>query len=1121
MIGKEKIIGGIWKKVFYSKKRKWGKGMKKSKIRSLLAKLMIMFLFVSTLGVCNKVNVSAANYNLMETYGAKYGYSGNCVHTYMLRDSSIVNAIKKDSNIITLGNEFKPDYLLGSRSATLISVSEAKRLGYYIPSNYRETYVPKINFSTVDEAMKLCYQNGLKMRGHTLVWHSQTPTWLFRENFSSNGRFVSQSVMDARLEFYVKSVLEHVYSGQYGSVVVYWDVANEIMHAQNSGWEAVYGSSKTNATYVKKAFNYAYEILEKYNLTNSVKLFYNDYNTYMVVNDEIALVNYINQGKKVCAGIGMQSHLSTSYPSVDYYTNALNSFLRAGFEVQITELDIKNKGDQDLNNYCYQLFKNINTAKKNGGNISCITWWGPSDAETWLTGEKPLIWSNIGVNKSSYDQVVKAYTDVFGNPGQSQPTQPSTNPTPSVQTAHVDDGLYYIKNVLSQKYLTVDSNSASGWNNVVIKSGSGTDAQKWYLTNVSNGYVTLTNRLGNIMLDVANGESDNGSNIGTYQAYGGNAQQFVVQATGSNGVYTIGTKTTTGSKVLDVYEKKTADGTNVVQWAYNGNGNQQWQFEKVDQSSQPQPSDPEPSNPDPYDQPSEQPSGNGSTDKTATEVVSDMTVGWNIGNSLDSFGQKDSYPYTVSNETYWGNPKTTKALIDEVAKAGFNTIRIPVSWGQYTTGSNYQIPDFFMNRVKEVVDYCIANDMYVILNSHHDINDQYCFYVPNNANKSRSEAYFKSIWTQIGNEFKNYDYHLVFETMNEPRLVGHSEEWWFPRNNPSSDIQQAVACINDYNQVALNAIRATGGNNATRCVMVPGYDASIEGCMTDGFKMPSDSASNRLILSVHAYIPYYFALASDTYVTKFDQSNKSDIDTFFSDLNSKFLSRNIPVVVGETSATNRNNTAERVKWADYYWSAAAKHSNAAMVLWDNNIYDNNSAGSDGECHRYIDRNSLQWCDPEIITIIMKHVDGTPATINGKTIPSSDPQTQPDPDPIVIVDPEPEPEPEPQPEPEPEPEPIVVVSGLELEYNINSWGSGYQISYKICNNTGSAVNTWTLKVNKNQVNIDSSWNVNIKTSGNYYVITPVEWNSYIPAGGSVEFGSLGVGQIGTSFDYSVE
>ncbi len=129
------------------------------------------------------------------------------------------------------------------------------------------------------------------------------------------------------------------------------------------------------------------------------------------------------------------------------------------------------------------------------------------------------------------------------------------------------------------------------------------------------------------------------------------------------------------------------------------------------------------------------------TNKTATQVVSDMTAGWNLGNSLDAYGQKANFPYTTSNETTWGNPKTTKALIDAVVAAGFNTVRIPVSWGQYTTGSDYQIPAFFMKRVHEVVDYCIENNMYVILNTHHDINHNQCFYGPYNANKSRSEAY--------------------------------------------------------------------------------------------------------------------------------------------------------------------------------------------------------------------------------------------------------------------------------------------------------------------------------------------------------------------------------------------
>ncbi len=328
--------------------------------------------------------------------------------------------------------------------------------------------------------------------------------------------------------------------------------------------------------------------------------------------------------------------------------------------------------------------------------------------------------------------------------------------------------------------------------------------------------------------------------------------------------------------------------------------------------------------------------------------------------------------------------------------------------------------------------------------------------------------------------------------MNEPRLIGHSQEWWFPRNNPSQDIKEAVACINDYNQVALDAIRATGGNNATRCVMIPGYDASIEGCMTDTFAMPKDSASDRLILSVHAYIPYRFALASDNFTTKFDDSNKGDIDSFFNDLNSKFLSKNVPVVVGETSATNRNNRADRVKWADYYWEKAAKYSNVAIVLWDNSIYDNNSAGSNGECHRYIDRSTLQWTVPEIISAIMKHVDG---------ITTPTPQPTPAPAPVLTQKP--------------------AADGLKAEYTINNWGSGYQVLIKVKNNSSSKVNNWTVKVNKKDVKIDSSWSVNIAEEAKYYVITPMSWNSSIEPGASVDFGIQGNGSIGSTVDITVQ
>lgn len=491
----------------------------------------------------------------------------------------------------------------------------------------------------------------------------------------------------------------------------------------------------------------------------------------------------------------------------------------------------------------------------------------------------------------------------------------------------------------------------------------------------------------------------------------------------------------------------------------------------------------------------------GTTNKTATEVVADMTAGWNIGNTLDATGM--TAPAQSSNETAWGNPMVTPQLIQAVGAAGFNTIRIPVSWGQYTTGSDYRIPDWWMTRVKQVVDYCIDNGMYVILNTHHDTN----YYSPTNARKYESEKYFKSVWTQVANKFKDYDSHLIFETMNEPRLVGTSDEWWFPRWSPSNAVKEAISCINDYNQVALDAIRATGGNNATRCVMVPGYCASIDGCMVDGFKLPRDTASGRLILSVHAYTPYDFALNKNG-TDRF--TDTSALDSLFSELSSKYLSKGTPVVIGEMGASNKNNTSERVKWADYYWSLAERYNNIALCLWDNNVYVNPTDA--GEAHQYIDRNNLQWKDPAIIQTIMKHVDGTPA--------KSDPNARPTVPPTTTPTQRPTPTPTTTPTQNPTPSTQAPVSGgLKVISKLNDWGSGYEYQIEV-KNEGAAVNTWTIKVKKSDVNITNSWCVNVAQSGDYYVITPMSWNARIDKGQSISFGFQGSGRPGSNVQFSI-
>lgn len=543
--------------------------------------------------------------NLLNTYGKTFGYSGTCINLYQLKDANTLNIVKKHFNSVTLENEMKPDALLGS-SAKLISVSEAKNRGYYIPSNYTESYVPQINFTTVDAALKICADNGLKMRGHTLVWHSQTPSWFFRNGYNGGSSFVSPSTMDARMEMYIKTVMNHVYTGEYADVVYAWDVANEYLHATNSGWEAVYGKNGTSPAFLQKAFTYAKQTID-YFKRSDVKLFYNDYNTYMGVNDTIALVNYINKNGKVCDGVGMQSHLGTTFPSVDYYTTALKSFLNAGFEVQITEMDITNKGDTDLANYSYSLYKNINSLKKNGGKITGVTWWGLSDQTTWISNAAPLLFSRPDVPKSAYYKVIQAYTETFGQPTVTVPgsnntgsntntgsnsntgssnTTPST-PTNNGSTAKIADGWYYLKNTLSQKYLTVEGNKGGNNVNVFISTGTGVAGQKWYVTNTEDGYITLTSKLGSYNLDVTGGRNEDGANMIIYNAYAGNPQKFQAKTTSANGVYTIVTKASNGTKALDVYNHGKEDGTNVCQWTFYGNPNQQWQFEKINDTTTP------------------------------------------------------------------------------------------------------------------------------------------------------------------------------------------------------------------------------------------------------------------------------------------------------------------------------------------------------------------------------------------------------------------------------------------------------------------------------------------------------------------------------------------------------
>ena len=358
-------------------------------------------------------------------------------------------------------------------------------------------------------------------------------------------------------------------------------------------------------------------------------------------------------------------------------------------------------------------------------------------------------------------------------------------------------------------------------------------------------------------------------------------------------------------------------------------------------------------------------------------ILEDMGLGWNLGNSLDATGGSG-----LDTETSWSNPKTTQALIDKVKSLGFNTVRVPVSWGKHVSGDNYTIDSAWLARVKEVVDYCYKNDMYVILNIHHDTKSSESAsgagYYPRSSAYSSSEKFVTSVWSQMAEYFKNYDYHLIFETLNEPRLIGTGYEWWFNKWNIPSEVKDAIDCINKLNQKAVDTIRDTGSNNRGRLIMCPGYDASIDGATVSGFKLPTDISGNknRIAVSVHAYSPYNFAMNVGSGSTStYTSSIKNELQDLFSTLKSNFRDKGIPVVIGEFGSTDKNNTAERVKWATDY-TALAKKNNIPCVLWDNNafaVYNGSSIVLNSEYHGYINRKNNTVTSPakDVIEALMK------------------------------------------------------------------------------------------------------------------------------------------------------
>lgn len=303
----------------------------------------------------------------------------------------------------------------------------------------------------------------------------------------------------------------------------------------------------------------------------------------------------------------------------------------------------------------------------------------------------------------------------------------------------------------------------------------------------------------------------------------------------------------------------------------------------------------------------------------AVDFVKNMKLGWNLGNTLDALGDG-----SLKDENSWGQPTTTQELIDFIKESGFTTIRIPVSWSKHVD-ADYNIDSAWMDRVQEVVDYAYYDGLYVIINSHHDCD----MYYPTEDKAEQGAKYLEKVWSQISERFKDYDERLIFESMNEPRLMNTSKEWWFSSTDPEG--VASIECIVKLNQVVVDTVRKSGGYNETRYIMVPSNAANADNALNNAFTVPTDPA-NRIIVSVHAYSPYDFAMNAAGY-KDWDGSHENELG-FMDKLANKFIDNGVGVVIGEFGATNKDNLEARVAWAESFTKKASELG-ISCILWDN------------------------------------------------------------------------------------------------------------------------------------------------------------------------------------------
>lgn len=342
----------------------------------------------------------------------------------------------------------------------------------------------------------------------------------------------------------------------------------------------------------------------------------------------------------------------------------------------------------------------------------------------------------------------------------------------------------------------------------------------------------------------------------------------------------------------------------------------------------------------------------------AWQMAEKLGLGWNMGN------QMDAYSNDVANETCWGNAKCTQATFNKLKEYGFKSVRVPITWiGHIGSAPDYKIDDAWMNRVAEIVGYAEKAGLVCIINTHHDENnnDSAAHWLDikgassNSSKNQQIKDEIKAVWTQIANKFKDKGDWLIYESFNEIQDGGWGWSDAFKKNpQPQYDI------LNSWNQVFVDAVRATGGNNANRFLGIPGYAAN-PGLTLSGLVLPKDTATDRLMVGVHSYDPSSFCGAGTA--VKYEEWGHSGaagkkpaedervLRKMMAELYEAYVAKGIPCYIGECGCVNKTSERSKAfqKYYLEYFSKAARSYGIPCIIWDNGV----AQTSNGEAFGYV------------------------------------------------------------------------------------------------------------------------------------------------------------------------